>query len=240
MNKQKFIVAILFCIFLITAGCSSGDSQTATTQLAGGNQSPDTGAKGEQQASSNSTSESQTIEPKQLISREEAAQLIGEAVKDGADQDQEILGMKICFYAAENIDSKGYIQIAIIQSGVLSAGSSKGSEGSDSSKGSGNEPGGSEGTKEKGSSENTSQESQEELSPKGIYEALKKAMKDLNAPDTGRIGDDAFISAQSMCILLGDYYIIVAAGSSDPAKVTEIVKMAGELAVRNIKRIQGK
>ncbi len=240
MSKLKCVTAVLLCMIILTAGCAQDESQSATTQLAGGNQTPESGAKGEQQqSSSDGASESQVIEPKQLISREEAAQLIGEAVRDGADEEQEALGMKICFYAAENIDSKGYLQITVIQQAALSKGSSeeKTEEG-----GSGGEEnaGGSGGSEKQGGSGGSGQGGGGELSPKDIFEALKKALKDQNAPDPGRIGDDIFLSAQGMGIMLGEYCIFVAAGSSDPAKVSEIVKMAGELAVRNLKRIQGK
>jgi hypothetical protein len=182
------------------------------------------------------------IEPKQLISKEEAAQLIGETVKDASTDEQSMLGMKICLYAAENSASKSYIQIAVIQAGALKQGQQQSSGGS--SGGSGSSGGGSGSSESSGGggsspSASPSSSSGSELTPKGIFEALKQAMEDLNSGDTGRIGDDNFLTAQGMGILSGEYYIFVSAGSNDATVVPGIVKAAGEMAIRNLKRIQG-
>jgi len=244
MKKLRCLMVFLFCVIFFIAGCSNSESQSASTQLPGGGQSPAASASGGQQASGQEQSGGQMIEPKQLISKEEAAQLIGEAVKDGSVDEQQMLGMKICFYPAESSSSKSYLSIAVIQQASLqqgesgggsqSGGSGGGSGQSGGSEQSGGQSGGSGGSGGGGQSGGGNQ-----LTPKGIFEAIKTAMEDLNAADTGRIGDDNFMSAQGMAIISGEYFIYVTAGNNDPAKIQQIVKQAGELAVRNLKRIQG-
>jgi hypothetical protein len=239
MRKLTRDVIVIFCILLALSGCSSNESQSASTQLPGGGQSPASNASNMPQSSQQSESGGQMIEPKQLISKEEAAQLIGETVKDASTDEQSMLGMKICLYAAENSASKSYIQIAVIQAGALKQGqqqSSGGSSGGSGSSGS-SESSGSGGGSSPSASPSSSSGS--ELTPKGIFEALKQAMEDLNSGDTGRIGDDNFLTAQGMGILSGEYYIFVSAGSNDATVVPGIVKAAGEMAIRNLKRIQG-
>ena len=245
MKKLRCFAALMICIIFFIAGCSNSESQSASTQLPGsGGQSPAASASGSQQASGQDQSGGQMIEPKQLISKEEAAQLLGEAVKDGSADEQQMLGMKICFYPAENNSSKSYLSIAVIQQGTLQQGSSEDGGGagqsgsssgqSGSSSGQSGSSGGSGGSEGQSGSSGGNQ-----LTPKGIFEAIKTAMEDLNAADTGRIGDDNFISAQGMAIISGEYFIYVTAGSNDATLVPQIVKQAGELAVRNLKRIQG-
>lgn len=76
------------------------------------------------------------------------------------------------------------------------------------------------------------------MSPKTIFEALKKSLADPNA-DAGRIGEEAFVSAPGISILSGEYYIYVAASGADPTKTQQITKQAAELAVNNLKRMLG-
>lgn len=59
-------------------------------------------------------------------------------------------------------------------------------------------------------------------------------------PVSGFIGDDKFIMSQGMSILSGENCIYIAVGNADPVKAQTILKQAAELAVINIKRIQGK
>ena len=242
-NLRCPVVLLLCCIFLF-AGCSNSESQSASTQLpGGGGQSPAASAAGGQQASGQEQSGGQMIEPKQLISKEEAAQLIGEAVKDGTIDEQQMLGMKVCFYPAENSSSKSYLSITVIQQGSLQQGESSGEQQSGGS--GGGQSGGGEQSEQSGGQSGSSgggggqSGGGNQLTPKGIFEAIKTAMEDLNAADTGRIGDDNFMSAQGIAIISGEYFIYVTAGSNDAALVPQIVKQAGEMAFRNLKRIQG-
>ena len=249
MKKLRCLTALLICIIFLSTGCSSGESQSASTQLpgGGGGQQPAASASNGQQASGQGQSEGPMIEPKQLISKEEAAQLLGEVVKDGSVDEKLIMGMKVCFYPAENSSSKGYLSITVIQPGTLqqeeqSGGQSQSAGGQSPEQSGGQSSGGSSGGgRSSGSSGGSGgQSGGAQLNFKGIFEAIKASMEDLNAADTGRIGDDNFMSAQGMAIISGEYFIYVTAGSTDPAMVQQIVKAAGELAVRNLKRIQGK
>ena len=121
MKKLTCIAAILLCVVFFISGCSNNESQSASTQLpGGGSQSPSaSAASGQQSSEQQQQTGGQMIEPKQLISKVEAAQLLGETVKDESSEEQPMLGMKICFYAAENNASKSYLQIAVVQSGAF-------------------------------------------------------------------------------------------------------------------------
>jgi hypothetical protein len=59
------------------------------------------------------------IEPEQLISRQEAEDLLGEAVKDGEKREQQEVGQKICFYDMPYRDSAYFIQISITQTAFM-------------------------------------------------------------------------------------------------------------------------
>ena len=228
MRKIIRALACLLCVVLLLPACSGGNSESANTVLSGG-QSPGANSSQSQQAgSSQSQGQAQMIKPEQLISKDEAATLLGETVKDGAKGEYPLLGMNMCFYAAEKADSKGYLQVAIIQMG--SAGGQEQSEES-------SQP--SESQSSQSSESAGGGGGEEEMSAKTLYEGFKKLFSDPNTALTGRIGEDAFVSAQGMSILSGEYYIYIAAGSADPTQMQAIVKAAAELAVNNLKRIQG-
>jgi hypothetical protein len=61
------------------------------------------------------------IEPEQLISKAEAAQLLGEVVKDGEKSEKAAVGQKTVFYAPANESAKNYIQISLTQSAFLNS-----------------------------------------------------------------------------------------------------------------------
>lgn len=245
---KKFIaitVAVLYILALAT-GCSGGGNQNAaTTQLQGGQQSQQQGgqkSQGQQGQQPEEQSAAKMIEPQQLISRQEAAQLVGEPVKDAIKEEQSMLGLKLSLYVAENPDSKCYLQVAVIQQGAMQAEEQSGQGGGQSGgqSGSGGQGGGQEGSggQSGGQSGGGGTGGQKEMSPKSMFEALKKALGDPNI-DAGRIGEEAFISAPGISILSGEYYIYVAASAIDPAQNQQITKQAGELAVNNLKRMLG-
>lgn len=64
---------------------------------------------------------SSIIEPEQLISKQEAEDLLGEAVKDGEKHEQPEVGQKICFYDMPYRDSAYFIQISITQAALMPA-----------------------------------------------------------------------------------------------------------------------
>jgi hypothetical protein len=59
------------------------------------------------------------IEPEQLISKQEAEDLLGETVKDGEKSEQPAVGQKICFYDMPYRDSAYFIQISITQEAAM-------------------------------------------------------------------------------------------------------------------------
>jgi hypothetical protein len=64
---------------------------------------------------------SSIIEPEQLISKQEAEDLLGEAVKDGEKREQPEVGQKICFYDMPYRDSAYFVQISITQAALMPA-----------------------------------------------------------------------------------------------------------------------
>jgi hypothetical protein len=240
MKKTIWIILTLLIVVTLTAGCSGGDSEGASATVQPGNaQSPEAKSSDSQQASGSGESQSQQIKPEQLISKDDAAMLIGESVKAGVSEEYPLLGLSSNFYAPEKEDSKSYLQVCLIQQSALKQG------------GGGEQSGGSDQSSQKESQSSSEQSGQsesgggsggsggEEMTPKSLYEGLKKLFSDPNAAITGRIGDDIFISAQGISVLSGEYCIIILIGNSDPAKTQEMLKKAGEMAVSNLKRIQG-
>jgi hypothetical protein len=233
--KRRIIVWITLLIVVFTvAGCSGGNSGSTSTTLnaSSQSQSPQSGSSGSaQQSSGSGDSQKPQIKPEQLISKEEAATLLGEAVKKGATDEFPQLSLSITFYAAENMESKNYLQIAVMQQasdggGGGGGGSEQSASSQPSESGSSSPSGGSGGSGEK-------------LAPKDIFEGLKKLFSDPFAPAEGRMGDDFFLSAQGLSILHGGQYIYISVGSFPAAEAQKLLKQAGELAIINLKRIQG-
>ncbi len=238
MRKIILMVACLLCIALLLPACSGGESGSASTVLSGGQTPGANNSQGQQAGSSQSQGgqEQKMIKPEQLISKDEAATLLGETVKDAAKGEYPMLGLNTCFYAAEKPDSKGYLHVGIIQMGQQ--GQSGGSGGGGQS-GQSSQPSSSESSQASQSSGGGSSGGGEEMSAKTLYEGFKKLFSDPNSVLTGRIGEDAFVSAPGISILSGQYYIYVAVGNADPLKAQTMVKQAAELAMNNLKRIQG-
>ena len=233
MKKLLCIFLVLIMAIIWLPGCANNESQSATTTVQGeGGQQPQASGSSSAQASEGSGSQTTKIKPEQLISKEDANKLIGEAVKAGVDDEYPQLGLSSCYYAPENQDSKNYLQISILQKKEQKGGQSGGSESASQPSASSSE------------SQSSGQQSEsgggEEMTPKNLYEGFKKIFMDANAAVTGHIGDDIFISGKSISILSGEYCIIISAGNADPALAETILKDAAEMAVANLKRIQGK
>lgn len=243
MKRIICLVLTSLIIILLIPGCSGGESEGASaTVQPGSSQSPESKSSDSKQASSESGgSEDKQIKPEQLISKEDATTLIGESVKAGVSEEYPLLGLSTNFYAPEKPDSKSYLQVCLIQQSALKKGGSEQSVGSSES-GQQGESGGSGSEKSGQSGESgggSGGEGGEEMSPKTLYEGLKKIFSDPNTAVTGRIGDDIFISAQGISILSGEHCIIILVSCADPSKAEETLKKAGELAISNLKRIQG-
>jgi len=224
MRKISRAFLIVFLLVLIFTACSDKESQSASTTVQSGQpQSPQ--ASGESSAQASGGSAGKTIKPEQLISKNEANTLIGEAVKAGVSDEYQKLGVTTCYYAAENTESKGYLQISVLQKSKKKDDQSSG--------GSGQSEQPSESQSSSGGGESG------EMAPKDLYEGFKKIFSDANTAVAGHIGDDTFISAKSITILSGEYCIVISVGSADPAMAETMLKSAAEMAVNNLNRIQG-
>jgi hypothetical protein len=76
--------------------------------------------------------------------------------------------------------------------------------------------------------------------PESIYMTTKDAVADEEQDTADGIGDEYFFGTPGLHILYKDYYICIAAGSSDSAKVRDMLKQAGALAVSNLDAILAK
>ena len=59
------------------------------------------------------------LEPEMLISKNDAAELLGETVQDGKKSETPIVGMKISMYNAVNPSSLQYLQISLTQDSFM-------------------------------------------------------------------------------------------------------------------------
>ncbi len=230
MKKLFTILIILLMAFMLLPGCSDKESQSATTTVSGGQQSQ-TSSSGSAEASQSKGAESKKIKPDQLISKDDASKLLGEAVKAGTEDEYEQLGLVSSYFAPENTESKNYLQISVLQKKEEEGGQSGSAGGAESS----SKPSASQSQSQSSSSGGQGSE----MSPKSLYEGFKKIYSDANAAVTGHIGDDIFVSGKSISILSGDYCIIISSGNPDAAAADTILKSAAEMAVGNLKRIQG-
>jgi len=237
MKKIIYLILTFVIVILLCPGCSGGESEGASaTVQPGSSQSPQANSSDSKQASSSGNSQSMQIKPEQLISKEEAATLIKEPVKAPVSEEYPLLGLSTSFYAPEKSDSKSYLQVCLIQQSALKH---EGGGQSGGSSQSGQESGSSQSSQPSESGGESGGSGGGEMSPKTLYEGLKKLFSDPNTAVTGRIGDDIFVSAQGISILSGEYCIVILIDCTDPSKAEETLKKAGELAISNLKRIQG-
>ncbi len=224
MKRVVSLLSLLLVVIFFVTACESPQESQSPSQSQGG--SPSGG-----QSQSPGQSAAQAIQPKQLISKDDAAKLLGESLKEGVEGKGDFPGMNTCFYAPGKPDSKSYLMIAILQKGE-----------SEGQQGGGQQSGGQQsgGQQSGGQQSGGQQGGQQQLSPKKVFEALKKVFSDPNQSMTGFIGDDKFLMSPGMGILSGESCIYISVGSSDPAKAQQLLKQAAELAVTNLKRIQGK
>lgn len=77
-------------------------------------------------------------------------------------------------------------------------------------------------------------------SPESLYKALKDAVADKDQQTVDGVGDEYFFGTPGLHILYKGYYINIAAGNSDSAKVQDVLKQAGALAVKNLDALLAK
>ena len=75
------------------------------------------------------------------------------------------------------------------------------------------------------------------ITPEEVYQGAKAGLDDTSDVDISDIGDECFTGTPGLHIVSDGYYIVIAAGNSDDPAVQEVLKKAGELAVRNLKAI---
>ena len=63
--------------------------------------------------------EGKVLEPEALISKSDAAELLGEAVLDGKISETPVVGMKLCMYSAANPSSSRYVQVSLTQDSFM-------------------------------------------------------------------------------------------------------------------------
>jgi hypothetical protein len=100
MRTAHIIRFLPLCTVLLFAGCGGNSSQQS--DVGGGN------ATVQQQTS-------KIIEPCQLITQEEAAKLLGEAVKPAEKSEQKVVGMKLCMYNPASGEPVPFLQISLTQ-----------------------------------------------------------------------------------------------------------------------------
>lgn len=105
--KPAHIIRVLpLCAVLLFTGCSGNDPEK--TDIGSGNPAV------EQQAS-------KLIEPCNLITAEDAATILGEAVKPAEKSEKQVVGMKLCMYNAQS-DSMEFLQVTLTQDAFMQPG----------------------------------------------------------------------------------------------------------------------
>ncbi|MGI5919830.1 MAG: hypothetical protein ACOX8N_09325 [Christensenellales bacterium] len=122
------IIVLLVVLALCLAGCAGSGAKVPqmqempTSESAAASAPPASAPDASEESTSvsqDSTPAGTIIEPEQLISRQEAEQLLGEAVREGEKKEQPVVGQKICFYDAQNEDSRSFLQISITQTAFM-------------------------------------------------------------------------------------------------------------------------
>ncbi|MFZ5758134.1 MAG: hypothetical protein ACOY32_00705 [Thermodesulfobacteriota bacterium] len=104
MRQKRYTVALL-AMLLVFPGCGGNDqsSEKAAKQPAA------------TASVSSQIGEAQLLDPCRLILPAEAGEILGEAVKEGEYGEQQVVGMKKCFYESAAADSMKFLQITVQQ-----------------------------------------------------------------------------------------------------------------------------
>lgn len=100
MRPAHFTRILPLCAVLLFAGCGGNSSQQSGA---------DSGNAAVQQQAS------KIIEPCQLITQDDAAKLLGEAVKPAEKSEQKAVGMKLCMYNAASGEPIPFLQVSLTQ-----------------------------------------------------------------------------------------------------------------------------
>jgi hypothetical protein len=99
------ILSIMIFVILL-AGCAKDSSE---------NDGDSKDIQQEEQTKKKGNNSKVIIEAKDLISKEEAEELLGEPVNAAELSEQEVVGLKLCFYNATDEDSTKYLQVGLTQ-----------------------------------------------------------------------------------------------------------------------------
>lgn len=115
MKRFCLIVSVLLIIGVCPAGCSMGapPKQPMAEGPGAGPQAPAV------PAGSQENGLISIIEPEELISQQEAEQLLGKSVSQGEKSEQAVVGQKIYFYDTQTDDPPSYLQISITQAAFM-------------------------------------------------------------------------------------------------------------------------
>lgn len=115
----------------VFAGCSGGDQpkpQVPDDKLAETNEPesvepvPDEADQAHEDETAQEPVSADIIEPEQLISRDEAAELLGQPVKQGEKTDQQVVGQKLINYDAEDENAFAFLQVSLQQQAYMPEG----------------------------------------------------------------------------------------------------------------------
>jgi len=127
MKKIIIITVAIGMAFAMLSSCKDASTDTPepketdgkiikTTESPSTNQE-DTSNNSEQ--NEDATASDELIEPEQLISNDEAAQLLGEAAKVGDKTEQAVVGLKAVMYEAADKNSFEFLQISLTQQAFM-------------------------------------------------------------------------------------------------------------------------
>jgi hypothetical protein len=104
MRPEHLIRILPLCAVLLFTGCSGNEPEQ-----------PQTGS----EQTSVQKQVSKTIEPCELVPGEEAAKILGEAVKPAEKSEQQIVGMKLCLYRPVAESSGQFLQVTLTQDSFM-------------------------------------------------------------------------------------------------------------------------
>jgi hypothetical protein len=103
--RNKKTSLIILCLALSLSACQNNDKSNTATSSA-----------------TTSTTSSKILEPENLITKIEAAELLGAPVAEGEKRETKEIGQKICFYKPANDSSNHFLQIALTQDAFMPPG----------------------------------------------------------------------------------------------------------------------
>jgi len=100
LKKNILSMIIVVAIAVLLAGCSNGSNPLNDN------------------TNDKSTASKQLIEPCQLISKAEAEELLGKALKEPEKTDNAVVGAKACFYDSVD-ETKGFLDLSLTQQAFM-------------------------------------------------------------------------------------------------------------------------